>query len=166
VVSEAAEQGNPEAFAGYGRALLYGRGVSQDDSAAAGWIRKALRSVCRKGSSSGVSSTPTAGRAEGHVAALDEFRRAAEEGYVDGQLQIAGMYLTGRGASQSDNTAAAWYLRAAEAGSPDAQAMLGWMHEVGGRPEGPWRAARWFRLAAAQGNTVARDHLTYLDTLR
>ena len=92
---------------------------------------------------------------------------SAEEGYVDGQLQVAGMYLTGRGAPQSDNTAAAWYLRAAEAGSPDAQVMLGWMHEVGrGVPKDLGESVRWFRLAAAQGNTVARDHLKYLETPR
>ena len=77
------------------------------------------------------------------------------------------MYLTGRGAPLSDNTAAAWYLRAAEAGSPDAQAMLGWMYEVGrGVPKDLGEAVRWFRLAAAQGNTVARDHLKYLEHLR
>jgi hypothetical protein len=77
------------------------------------------------------------------------------------------MHLTGRGAEQSDNTAAAWYLRAAEAGSPDAQAMLGWMHEAGrGVPKDLGEAVRWYRLAAAQGNAVARDRLKGLGTRR
>ena len=75
------------------------------------------------------------------------------------------MHLTGRGGAnrRATNTAAAWYLRAAEAGSPDAQAMLGWMHEVGrGVPKdlgevGPLVPAR----GGPQGNTVARDHLKY-----
>ena len=76
------------------------------------------------------------------------------------------MYLTGRGAPQSDNTAAAWYRRAAEAGSPDAQVMLGWMHEVGrGVPKDLGESARWFLLAAAQGNTFARDRLKNLEAL-
>lgn len=45
--------------------------------------------------------------------------------------------------------------------------MLGWMHEVGrGVPKDLGESVRWFRLAAAQGNTVARDHLKYLETPR
>jgi len=45
--------------------------------------------------------------------------------------------------------------------------MLGWMHEVGrGVPKDLGEAARWFRLAAARGNSVARDHLRYIETLR
>jgi len=77
------------------------------------------------------------------------------------------MHLTGRGAKQNDNAAAAWYLRAAEAGSPDAQVMLGWMHEVGrGVPKNLDEAARRFGLAAAQGNAAARDRLKHLEALR
>jgi len=84
-----------------------------------------------------------------------------------GDRQVAGMYLTGRGAPQSDNTAAVGYRRAAEAGSPDAQVMLGWMHEVGrGVPKDLDEAARWFGLAATQGNEVARVHLKHIETLR
>ena len=44
--------------------------------------------------------------------------------------------------------------------------MLGWMHETGrGVPKNPGEAERWFRLAAAQGNAVARERLKYLETL-
>ena len=45
--------------------------------------------------------------------------------------------------------------------------MLGWMYEVGrGVSKDLDEAVRWFRLAAAQGNTAARDHLKYLERLR
>jgi TPR repeat protein len=45
--------------------------------------------------------------------------------------------------------------------------MLGWMHKIGrGVPKNLDESVRWFRLAAAQGNTVARDHLKYLEPLR
>jgi TPR repeat protein len=45
--------------------------------------------------------------------------------------------------------------------------MLGWMHEVGrGVPKDLGESARWFRLAAAQGSGVARDHLKYLEAGR
>jgi TPR repeat protein len=44
--------------------------------------------------------------------------------------------------------------------------MLGWMHETGrGVPKDLGEAERWFRLSAAQGNAVAREHLKYLEAV-
>jgi len=54
--------------------------------------------------------------------------------------------------------------RAAEAGSPDAKVMLGWMHEVGrGVPKDLDEAVRWFGLAATRGTMSPRPPEAHRD---
>ena len=56
-----------------------------------------------------------------------------------------------------------WYRKAAEAGSPKAQYLLGHMLEVGrGQPRDPESSARWYRRAAAQGHVLAQFRLGWM----
>ena len=56
-----------------------------------------------------------------------------------------------------------WYARAAEAGDPDAQFYLGYIHDRGLRgANGVSEALSWYRLAAAQGEVRAQFRLGLL----
>ena len=66
------------------------------------------------------------------------------------------------GASRKPDHAAAapWYRKAAEAGHPGAQNLLGYHYERGyGVPRDPTEGARWYRKAAAQGHADAMFNL-------
>ncbi len=64
------------------------------------------------------------------------------------QARLAGMYRDGIGV-------------------PEGIFLRGVLYAYGwGVPKDLGESVRWFRLAAAQGNTVARDHLKYLETPR
>ena len=64
--------------------------------------------------------------------AVDWLRRAAEQGDVGGQRNLALCYYEGWGVPQDQDEAARWYEKAAEQGDADAQDMLSWMKLVGG----------------------------------
>ena len=96
---------------------------------------------------------PNASAAE----ALRLMTRAAEAGFVTGLYGLAQLHELGQAGLPVDLVQAnRWYLRAAEAGSVDAQVAIGTAHYLGrGAPKDPSRAARWFRLAAQGGDVGA-----------
>jgi TPR repeat protein len=66
-------------------------------------------------------------------------------------VNLANMYLAGRGVPQSDADAIRWYREAAERGDRSGQRMMGVMYSAGrGVPKDDQEAARWFRLAAGE----------------
>jgi TPR repeat protein len=90
-------------------------------------------------------------------------RHAADFGYPEGALLMGDLFgqiaLTHTGRQQEDaaKSAASWYLRAAEAGVPMAQAKLGNCYFAGaGMPRDFPTAQRWYRRAANQGNADAQ----------
>jgi TPR repeat protein len=84
----------------------------------------------------------------------------AAGGNAEAQITVGIMYYTGKGVSQDDAEAAAWYRRAADQRNAQAQNNLGVMHEKGrGVARNYAEAARWYRLAAAQGHGIAKTNL-------
>ena len=72
-------------------------------------------------------------------------------------------YYKGDGVSKDWDKAAAWYLKAARQGHPDALFKLGWMYENGrGVVKDPQQAIEWYRQAEAKGHKDARDSLNWL----
>ena len=70
------------------------------------------------------------------------------------------MYFEGRGVSQDDAQAAAWYRKAAEQGYAEAQSNLGEMYVKGqGVPQDYEQAVAWTRKAAEQGNAGGQTNL-------
>ncbi|MGE0421750.1 MAG: tetratricopeptide repeat protein [Reyranellaceae bacterium] len=124
----AAKAGHLAAAVRYGAMLLEGRGVSRDRARAEFWLR-----------------------------------HAADHGYPEAALlmgdlfgQIA-MSHTGRQQDEAARSAATWYLRAAEAGVPMAQAKLGNCFFAGAGVTRDFVAAqRWYRRAANQGYADAQ----------
>jgi TPR repeat protein len=93
-----------------------------------------------------------------YAAALAEFQPLAEQGNADAQYGLASLYRDGRGVPRDDGQAAAWYLRAAEAGSWWATFDLGMLYwgqsraaeaQNGAPNDAMVRVHMWLGIAAA-----------------
>ena len=95
-----------------------------------------------------------------YATALAEFRRAAEQGSVVAQINLAAMYYKGQGVPRDDAEAAKWYRKAADQGDAVAQNNIGLMYDNGrGVPQDYGAAVKWYRRAAEQGQTGAQFNL-------
>ena len=89
-----------------------------------------------------------------YATAMTLFRRAADQGDIAGEDNLALMYMDGKGVPKDYATAAAWYLKAAFGGdpvaSPPAQTLLGQIYEKGGYgvTQDYVQAYKWFDIAA------------------
>ena len=64
------------------------------------------------------------------VEAARRYQRAAEQGSVDAQMTLGGLYVAGEGVAKDDAEAARWYRRAAEQGSVEGQVTLGDLYAI------------------------------------
>jgi len=77
-------------------------------------------------SSTWACATPTVtGSSKDAEQAVSWYRRAAEAGWTDAQLNLGLCYSNGNGVAKDAEQAVLWYRRAAEAGHADAQSNLG-----------------------------------------
>lgn len=85
------------------------------------------------------------------------YRKAAAQGYAYAQLALARLHEQGKGVLSSYRAAAHYYKSAAEQGLEEAQRRLGDLYYWGrgGVPEDLAEAARWYSLAAKQGDKDA-----------
>lgn len=86
------------------------------------------------------------------------YRKAAEQGDADAQIEIGWMYHNGNGVLKDFAQAIDWYRNAAEQGHPGAQFNLGLMYF---RAEGVAKqdlvtSYMWFNLSASQGDGNAK----------
>lgn len=94
------------------------------------------------------------------AAKVETYRRAAEQGDLEAQFNLACSYANGRGVAQDDGQAMLWYRKAADRGHTGAQNNIGWMHDNGrGVAKDPDEAIRWYRKAADSGNAFAQNNL-------
>src|SRR5436190_14753660 len=83
------------------------------------------------------------------AAALQWYRRAAEQGLPAGQRAVGVMYNFGQGVEQDYPKALEWYLRAAAAGDPIAENNIGVLYQRGsGVPVDYAAAVEWYRKSA------------------
>jgi TPR repeat protein len=88
---------------------------------------------------------------------LERYRKAADQGNADAQVNLGVMYAEGQGVKRDYTEAVRWYRKAAEQGYALAQWCLGVMYEDGhGLPQDYAEAVRWYRKAADQGNADAQ----------
>jgi len=103
------------------------------------------------------------GLAKDAVEAVAWFRKAAEQGYAEGQINLAYMYISGRGVTQDDFQGVAWMRKAAEQGAGEAQVGLGLCYQKGqGVPPDAAQAALWYHKAADQGDAGGQLHLGFM----
>ena len=90
--------------------------------------------------------------------AFREWKLSAEQGDVDAQFNIAGMYQEGQGVPQDYAEAVKWYQKAAEQGAFRAQFNLGVFYANGlGVPQNSVLAHMWFYLAASDRTGTVRE---------
>ena len=87
------------------------------------------------------------------------WQSAGEQGDVNAQYHLGGMYLDGRGVKQDYEEAMKWLHRAADRGQAGAQDRIGVMYRDGlGLERDEVETYMWFSLAAAGSNKFfARD---------
>jgi len=97
----------------------------------------------------GLQAADGIGGPRDYVAAARYYRKAAENGYLPAQYNLAFLYENGLGVKQDFAEAAAWYRKAAEQGDPESQNNLGVLYSTGqGVPRDEAEAVRLYRLAA------------------
>ena len=85
------------------------------------------------------------------------FLRAAKQGHVSAQYNLAVAYLSGRGVAQNDMEAATWFRRAAERGHLKAQHNLATMFVTcRGVMKNQEEAFGWYLRAAEKGEAVSQ----------
>ena len=86
--------------------------------------------------------------------------RAAKQGDVYAQFNLAVMYYKGKGTPKNGLEAVKWYRLVAEQGYAVAQFNLGRMYDKGdGVPKNDREAVKWYRLSAEQGHASAQSNL-------
>ena len=111
----------------------------------------------------GLMHSHTRGVSQGDKAALEWFRKSAEQGNTFAQLYLATSYLIGRGVPRSDLEALAWLQKAANQGNYLAQCFLGGMYEDGQVvPQSVKAAMGWYRKAAEQSQVGAQCNLGWM----
>ena len=110
--------------------------------------------------------------------ALQEWLPLVQQGNAAAQFYLGLMYENGRGVAQDEEQAVTFYGRAAQQGNASAQSNLvyiaqkgngsaqlhlGKMYEKGwGVAKDHEQAVTWYRLAAEQGKTAAKNNLVYI----
>jgi len=90
-------------------------------------------------------------------AAMQWYRKAADQGNADAQIGIGRLYEQGWGVRKDYDEAWRWYRKAADQGNANAQVSIGLLYENGwGMPKDYDDAMRWFRKAADQGDAGAQ----------
>jgi len=99
--------------------------------------------------------------AKNYQDAIDQFRKAAEQGYAPAQYTLGLIYTRGRGGVAKDGAqAVAWFRKAADQGYVQAQDSLGSIYLQGlGVAQDFAEAVTWYRKAAEQGYAAAQNNL-------
>lgn len=88
--------------------------------------------------------------------AVNYFKKAAELEHVEAYYMLGNCYFSGRGVKSSPETAGKWYHKAANAGHCKAQFECGIRNYL---IQDYAQAAKWFRMAAEQGDPEAQHYL-------
>ena len=92
--------------------------------------------------------------------AAEWYIKAAQQGNVLAQSNLASMFLFGKGVPRNTQAALELSLKAAEKGNAVSQARLGAMYAAGdGAPQDALKAEYWLEKAAEQGYLDAQSHL-------
>ena len=163
-----AEAGDAHAQLVLGHAYMLGRGVPEDPTEAARWLRKAAD----QGNATAQFALGTLyqwgrGVLQNEATAVSWFTKAAEQGVIGAQGTLGEMYRDGKGVKKDDVAAVKWFRRAAEGGDAIAQFNLGVAYRTGrGVARDPVEAHKWIMLAAAREKSaetadrfvIARDN--------
>lgn len=98
-----------------------------------------------------------------YATAARYYRKAAAQGYIPAQYNLAWLLENGLGVKQDFQEAAVWYRKAAEQGDAEAQNNLGTLYATGhGVPHDDAEAVRWYTLAAQQDDPEGMTNLAMM----
>ena len=91
---------------------------------------------------------------------------AAEQGYVDAQFNLGGMYDSGTGVARDEAEAAKWYRMAAEQGHAKSQYRVGAMDARGeGVPKNDAIAYMWINIASLEDDAARQNRELLLELM-
>ena len=163
LLRSAADARHVEAMGAYGFMLARGLGMEANQPAGFDWIRQSaeagsVSALLNQGimtmRGQGVSGDPVAG--------MVLMKQAADRGSVEAQARVAEAYFLGEDGlvAKSEEEAAPWAQRAAEAGHAWSQNLVGTMKEHGlGLSRDLAGAREFYQRAAEQGNAKAQASL-------
>ena len=166
----AAAQGHATAMVEIGRLYRFGQGVKTNVAEAHRWFETA---ATEKNSSLAELNLGLLYEDQGELEkALTFYRQAADAGSTDAMIQLYLCYWNVKGVSSDHAKAVEWLGKAANAGNPYAQCLLGCYYETP-RWEGEGReraltapnwhqAIHWYRLSAEQNWAGGQYHLGML----
>ena len=94
---------------------------------------------------------------------FETLKKAAEQGDINAQCDLASMYYIGKDVPQNYAEALKWYKKAAEQEHPVAQFGLGVMYSEGeGVPQNYIEGYVWLSVASAKGIKDAKQHLSFI----
>ncbi|MGA9354355.1 MAG: AMIN domain-containing protein [Terriglobales bacterium] len=152
-LEEKAQAGDPESQTLLALAYHIGGLLKKDDAEATQLLQKAsARGYMAAEESLGIFAETGIGLDQPAPAdALNWYRKAAQQGSLDAETDIALLYANGKGVPRDPAQAVVWFRRAAEGGDASAQYNLALMYERGeGLPRDYREAVRWFTAAADQ----------------
>lgn len=162
LMKDAADHGHAEAMGGVGFFYATGLVVGKNDQEAVAWFRKGAEA-------GGAKAQLNLGQmiAQGLGAPRDEKEgmtwivRSADQNLPDAWYALGSIYYFGKyGNGRDYKKAFPYLLKAAEAGNPDAQNMVGFVLEgVEGIDADNAKAEEWYRKAANLGNAKAQCNL-------
>lgn len=92
--------------------------------------------------------------------AYERYLALAENGNIQGMLNLAGMYHDGKGTPEDQGKALEWYRKAADKGNGTAMYEVARAFDQGiGVEANPAKAEAWYRRAALQGDEQAQEVL-------
>ena len=94
--------------------------------------------------------------------AIQLYRKAAENGHVNAQLNLGNIYREGQIVQKNPAEAMKWYRLAANQGYDKAQTNLGMMLYERGTPQEKAEGVKWLQQAARNGNAAAQGALNQL----
>ena len=164
ILNVLADENYAPAQTNLGYMYLNGYGVTQNDTEAARWTRKAADQGNNPAQNNlGWMYLNGRGVEQDETEALKWYRLAAEEAHAPAQNSLGWMHFNGRGVKQDETEALKWYRLAADQDNAPAQFNLGWAYENGrGVEQDDTEALKWYRLAADQGYAPAQYNLGVL----
>jgi TPR repeat protein len=180
---KSADQGDSDAQANLGVMYQNGTGVDKSNEQAVFWYRKSADQGNASGENllgvmSVIEAYPKIKEAETkkddkEVAAklreeadllfkeaVSWFRKSADQGNSQAQLNLGVMYQKGFGTEENNEQAVSWFRKSAEQGNSDAQLNLGAMYQYGdGVDKSNEQAVSWYRKSADQDNRDAQVSL-------
>lgn len=154
---KAAMSGDPAAAYEVANRFAEGRGVLQNNEAAAYWLQRAAKQGLAPAQFRlGGLYEKGLGVKKDLVAARDLYLAAAEKGNGKAMHNLAVLYAEGVDGPPDYNKAAVWFRKAANHGIGDSQYNLGILYARGiGVKQSDEESYKWFALAAKQGDKDA-----------